>query len=649
MLTALKQMYKLVFPAFCLVFTIFSMPLVLSAQKLHHAGNGPEKKVRLWYGKGRTAFEKKEWNVAEKFWTRALQADSLFTQCHLDLGALYLNSREWEKSRMQFEKAFHLEPNLPGNFRMSWGLSLWETSHYEDCEKVLRVLLEDPNNSEALKFKAAKYHRDARFRSHHNRSCGSAVRLLPVPINTINPEYFPILSPDQQDMYFTRREAGQEDFYHVSKLPDGQWADPAYYHALNSEFNEGAIAFSADGNTALLVRCGQSDPPGGCDLFESFRNAEGWTAPINMGPIINSEHWDSQPTLSADGRLLFFTSNRPGGYGGKDLWYAKKNRKNLWDPPVNAGPAINTAYDDISPYLHPDGVHLYFASAGHPGMGGVDVFVSEFKEDEWKTPVNLGTDINTAVDESCFTLAYDGTSALFNRIKADPATGRMLSDIYEVTLCPENQIAPMRWLTVKTYSARDSSEIRPVIEVASLHPEKRRGLYRSQRSNRVKISMPEKEALSLHFYLPGYVFYSSHISEKEHAAGDTLVVFLQPIEKTQEEPSKPVVLNNIFFETGSASLTAASGAELDRMAEWLKANTGLRIRITGHTDNTGTPAFNLKLSKDRAAAVVSALIQRSIAPERLEAEGAGETKPVDTNTTDAGRAKNRRTEFQILN
>jgi outer membrane protein OmpA-like peptidoglycan-associated protein len=638
-------------PKFWLVTFFILFTFSVNGQKLYHADGGPDPKTRKIYGQGRIAFEKKEFDDAEKYWKKALSSDSLFVQCYLDLAALYSKRRQWFLGGVAYQQAFALQGNLPGYFRYSWGLCLWETDEYVKCRDAIEPILKDEKSSQALKHKAAKMYRDANFHIHYKKQCGEEASPLPSAINTELPEYFPILAPDKQWLFFTRRESRQEDFYVASKLANedqDSWSTPTFYEALNSVQNDGAITFSADGNTAILVRCGQSSPHGGCDLFESFRDAKGWSEPKNMGNMINTEHWESQPAISADGRLLFFTSNRPGGFGGKDIWFSRKNKKDQWEKPKNAGPAINTPYDDISPFVHPDGKHLFFASEGHPGNGGLDIFMSFLDNNEWSTPINLGSSINSKVDESCFTLAYDGNSGLFSRVKTDPESGRMLSDIFETRLCPEIKIEPMKWVHIFTYSAADSSALNPRIEAISINTGESKGLYQSNKTNHIVVSIPEETPVALHFYAPDYAFHTEHISQKENQKGDTILIYLQPLPPSKTTSSPPVILHNLFFDIGSSSLSESSRAEIDKLAAWLQINSTLRIRIIGHTDNVGKAENNKKLSQERAAAVVAALIERGIAADRLESEGAGEEKPIDSNDTDTGRANNRRTEFQII-
>jgi outer membrane protein OmpA-like peptidoglycan-associated protein len=638
-------------PKFWLVSLLILFSFGVNGQKLFHANGAPDPKARKIYGQGRTAFEKNEFDNAEKYWKKALAADSLFVQCHLDLAALYSSKRQWPLGSVAYQKAFSLQSDLPGYFRYSWGLCLWEIDEFTQCKEVVAPILKDEKSSEALKKKAAKLYRDANFHVQYKKKCDEQATRLPEGINTDLPEYFPILAPDKKWLFFTRREARQEDFYVASRLENEEqssWSPPVFYTELNSVDNEGAITFSADGNTAVLVRCGQSSPNGGCDLFECFRDAKGWSTPKNLGNIINTEHWESQPAISADGRLLFFTSNRPGGFGGKDIWFSRKNKKDQWESPQNAGPVINTPYDDISPFLHPDGKHLFFASEGHPGKGGLDVFMSFWDNNEWTTPINVGSIVNSKVDESCFTLAFDGNSGLFNRVTADPESGRMLSNIFETRLCPEIKIEPMKWVHVFTYSAVDSSALNPQIEAISINTGERKGLYQSNKTNHIVVSLPEKMSVALHFYALGYAFHTEHISQEESQKGDTIHIYLQPLPPSKETTSPPIILHNLFFDTGSSSLSETSRAEIDKLAAWLQTNPSLRIRIIGHTDNVGKAENNKKLSQERAAAVVTALIKRGINADRLESDGAGEEKPIDSNDSEIGRANNRRTEFQII-
>lgn len=207
-------------------------------------------------------------------------------------------------------------------------------------------------------------------------------------INSTDHEYLPSLTADGRTLVFTRRIMGQEDLFESTRRDTG-WTKAVPLTEINTRDNEGAHCISADGNLLLFTACNRTSGLGSCDIFYSQKIDGRWRAPGGIGKPINSEFWESQPSLSADGRTLFFASDRPGGYGGSDIWVSYLDASNRWTNPVNLGNTVNTTGSDQSPFLHPDGVTLYFSSDGHPGMGGTDLYFTRWDGKKWSTPVNL--------------------------------------------------------------------------------------------------------------------------------------------------------------------------------------------------------------------------------------------------------------------
>ncbi len=630
------------------IFFIFSFLSNSVAQKIYHATGQPSNKARSLWVSGKNAFERYDEDEALKQWNKALLNDPDFTQVRLDLGALHLRRNEYREALNMFDTSMKFHTDLPPSIYYSRGVSLWELDSFKSAYLNFNELLNMELIPERMVIKAAKYYRDSKFTIDYNFDCVHKIHKMNANINTEFPEYLPILSPDMNTLYFTRRIQQREDFYKSSRQPDGKWALPVLDEWWNTQLNEGAISFSADGNTAIYTRCGINENIGECDLYESIWDGQVWSKPKNLGPIINSEFWDSQPSLSADGRFLFFVSNRHGGFGGKDIWYAKKDSKGQWNPPQNAGPIINTILDEVTPFIHPDGLNLYFSSEGHPGFGGLDVFRSSLQADNWSNPENIGKQINTKKDESCLTVAFDGKTAHYSQIYPDPETKSMVADLYEVELCSSFSSKPLRWLVIKSYNSKDSTPISPLIEAVQLSPLQSRGLYKSRKYNQVLVSLPEAESIGLHFYHPGYLFHSEHIEANKKNLYDTISVYMIPIEKIETISSSPTVLKNVFFETGSATLRPDSKYELDKLVLFLLQNSELRIQINGHTDDVGTAEYNYRLSEMRALSVLKYLIEKGISENRLMSKGYGQDQPVATNQTEEGRAQNRRTEFVVF-
>jgi Tol biopolymer transport system component len=242
-------------------------------------------------------------------------------------------------------------------------------------------------------------------------------------INTKDDEYWPSITADGLTLMFTRQprlaenkevfETVQEDFY-ISYYQNNLWQKAVNAGApLNTNQNEGAQTLSSNGKYMFFTACNRPGGMGSCDIYFSAFNEGKWTEPFNIGPPENTKYWESQPSVSADGKLLIFSSNRPGGVGGKDLWLSKLNEQNLWSIPVNLGTTINTVGDEMSPFIHFDGKTLYFSSDGRVGMGGFDLFMTTMKDDStWTEPINLGYPINTYNDEMGLIIESNGKKSL---------------------------------------------------------------------------------------------------------------------------------------------------------------------------------------------------------------------------------------------
>jgi OmpA-OmpF porin, OOP family len=617
-------------------------------QKIYHATGQPNKKARSLWVSGKNAFDRYNDSEALKLWNKALSTDPEFTQVRLDLGALHMRRMEYSEALNMFEISLKNHNDLPPQIYYSRGVCLWELDQFSEAYLNFKQILDMSLIPERMVNKAAKYLRDSKFTLDYKFECEHEIHKMNPDINTDFPEYLPVLSPDMNTLYFTRRIQQKEDFYKSQRQPDGEWSVPILDEWWNTQLNEGAISFSADGNTAIYTRCGIKENIGECDLYESVWDGQVWSKPRNLGSLINSEFWDSQPSLSADGRFLFFVSNRHGGFGGKDIWYTQKDNKGHWNAPQNAGPIINTILDEVTPFIHPDGLNLYFSSEGHAGFGGLDVFRSKMYDNNWSNPENIGRQINTKKDESCLTVAFDGKTAHYSQIYPDPETKSMVADLYEVELCSAFSSKPLRWLVIKTYNNKDSTPIAPLIEAVQLSPLQSRGLYKSRKYNQVLLSLPEDESIGLHFYHPGYLFHSEHIEANKKNLYDTVNVYMIPIDKVETISSAPTVLKNVFFETASATLKSDSKYELDKLVQFLLQNPDIRIQINGHTDNVGTSAYNNQLSEMRALEVLNYLVEKGISKNRLASKGFGQDQPIATNETEEGRAQNRRTEFVVF-
>jgi outer membrane protein OmpA-like peptidoglycan-associated protein len=467
----------------------------------------------------------------------------------------------------------------------------------------------------------------------------SGIQNLGSSINSSLNEYWPGMTIDGRMFVFTRRVNMQEDFFMAERLLDTGWkkARPMT-GSINTEDNEGTVSIPADGSRVFHTYCGPGTI-GSCDLVVSELNGGSWSPRENLGPGINTPFWESGPAVSADGRTLVFSSARPGGYGGKDLWMSSWTGTE-WTPALNLGSKINTSKDEEAPFLHYDGVTLYFASTGHPGLGNHDLFMSKLNDEgNWTTPVNLGAPVNTQEDEMGLYVDRLGNLGYF---ASDRPKGFGGLDIYSFQIPGKLKPVQTNYVKGKLLDDANGSSIQGSVEITDLNTAK--VAYAALCSDFIiPLKLGGNYALSVRS--KGYVYYSQNFQPDSGSID-------KPYEITARlkryKAGEVMVLRNTFFDSDKTELNPESRTELDKVAEMLNEQVTMRIEISGHTDNTGKSDYNLRLSQGRAESVKAYLLSKGISAGRVETRGYGDTKPVAGNDTPEGKALNRRTEMKII-
>ncbi|MEM1359278.1 MAG: OmpA family protein [Bacteroidota bacterium] len=469
-------------------------------------------------------------------------------------------------------------------------------------------------------------------------------------------EYFPSLSVDGERLVFTRRVAGQnEDFYFSSKRIDGSWSTAKPLDGINTEFDEGAQTMTADGNYLVYTVCNRPNGAGGCDLYFSEWTGEHWTLARSIGNHINSRWYEAQPSISADGQLLFFTSNRPGGQGNNDLYACRRRPDGKWSQPVNVGKQVNTAGQDQYPFWSADGQTLFFTSDGHPGLGGEDLFRTVLGADSrWSTPENLGYPINTAANETTLFVALNGTKAYFSKREVDPTTGAADVDLYTFNLPPTIRPLPTTYLKASITDAVSGAPLEATVRLRPTTQDAAPMERLADSEGHFIAVLPSGKDYAFTVDHPGYLFYADRFPLAEGFSQEKpylLEIKLQPLSpisaSSGTEEDGATAFRNVLFATGSATLLAVSADELDRLASLLLKAPDYQVAINGHTDDVGNDDDNLKLSEQRAESVKAYLIEQGVAASRITTQGFGESRPVASNETEEGRAKNRRTTFKL--
>ncbi|UXX81205.1 OmpA family protein [Reichenbachiella carrageenanivorans] len=475
------------------------------------------------------------------------------------------------------------------------------------------------------------------------------IKILPDHANSFELQYFPVLSVDQQKIYFTRREGlnvrYDEDIFYCEKQPDGSWSVPASISPnINSEYNEGAASLSADGRMLVFTSCDGRRGYGSCDIYVSYKVGDDWSEPENMGNMINSEAWEAQPSLSADGRTIYFVSNRQGGMGRKDIWAARKNKKGKWEKAVNLGRKINTNKDEISPFIHANGETIYYSSNGKTGLGGLDIYMSELADSTWSEPVNLGYPLNDAHDQVSLYISSKGDKGYYTIEKK--YRGMFESKLYSFDLPDSFQVSnKSSYLKGTVTDADTGAPLRANIKMYKLDNEEYYSeLTSDQKTGDYTIVLSESNEYGLYISCSGYLFQDFSFAFNDVNAFDSNLLDIQM------EPVKVgaiTVLGNIFYDFNEFTLQRKSISELKEVYDFLKENPNVKVEISGHTDNIGSAAYNMELSTKRAKAVYDFLIFKRIRSEQISYKGYGQDEPVAPNDNLENQSKNRRIEFKI--
>jgi outer membrane protein OmpA-like peptidoglycan-associated protein len=603
------------------------------------------------------SYSSRDYDKALNFVDKAIADDPSFTEAYLLKGDIFADEGRIPDAIEYYRLAAKSNPDFsPDLYFILAGHEL-STGLYKEARSNFSRFLDYKNVPQQKKDKAL----------NNISICDFGINAMsnPVPfepvnlgnnVNTPYDEYINAVTSDDQRLYFTRKiprneqtidqtNDFEEDFYYSVKK-DSVW-DMAINLGppINTHGNEGAACISPDGQFLFFAACNRPDSYGGCDLYWSTKEGDRWSEPVNLGPVVNSEAWDSQPTFSSDGKTLFFASKRRGGKGSSDIWKTELLPGGEWTPPVNLGDSINTKDAEMAPFIHPDDLTLYFSSKGHPGMGGLDLFYSRKDENgSWRKPLNMGYPINTYADEITLVVNAGGDLAY---ISSDKLGGKGRQDIYSFKLYKEAQPLKVTYFKGIVYDNETKKRLEAKFELIDLTSGK---VVIESRSDPVNgeflVALPTNKDYALNVSKTGYLFYSDHFALKGESSNTE--PFIRDIPLQEIRVGETVVLKNIFFDTDKYELKPESRTELEKLNQLLQSNGKIRIEISGHTDNAGTPGYNLTLSLNRAKAVYDYLVEHGIPTERLSYAGYGLTKPMDTNETEQGRANNRRTEFRVV-
>ena len=605
------------------------------------------RKAAKTYRAAKSAVAIQDFLSAKTYLIEALTIDSRFVEAWILLGDVNIGIGDKKQGIDAYRKSIPLSPRY--SFPMYYRLANVEHSlgDYSEALQHIRKYLTSKNISEKYLKKANSLKKSCEFSIGAIRNPVSFNPMnLGDSINSDADEYLPALSADGSTLIFTRSKkvAGfrNEDFYLSYHNTDNWQLAENLGTPINTDQNEGAQCITADGKTLYFTACSRNDSYGRCDIYQSNFVNDKWTDPVNLGAQINTENWESQPAISADGRQLFFVSNRSGGIGGKDIWVAYKNNDGSWTKAKNLGKEINTSKDDISPFLHWDNQTLYFASKGYVGMGGFDIFLSRLDETgDWGTVKNIGYPINSPSDENSLIVAKDGRTAYF--ASSYFIEGRGDLDLYTFDLPQESRAREVAYIQGVITDAKTQKSIKAAIDLVDLKSGRAYKSTQSDADGNYMLCLPASAEYALTVTKKNYLFYSENIQLKQEGS-----IVLKDFQLQALEVGEQVRLDNIFFDLEAYSLKDASATELNKIIQFMESNPFLVVEIGGHTDTSGSKNYNLDLSEQRANAVKNALVQRGLSSTRIQVKGYGMSVPLNSNSTEQERAENRRTALKII-
>lgn len=612
------------------------------------------------------------------------------------MGIVVIEDFDKSNSIGYFKKAHDLDPNVHPEIRFYLGRAYQLNNDFKEALY---------NFSEYQSKVSASTQPDQYEKvTKHIKECKTGEKLVANPvrvwvdnlgkeINSPAPDYAPFISTDEEMIVFTSRRSGSvgelqgqdgkyfEDIY-ISRKENGKWGEAQNLGTnINTDSHDATAGVSPDG-TAMFIFYGEK---GAGDIYTSDFSTGNWGKPRSLGKTINGkESWETGSAVSANGERLYFVSDREGTIGGRDIWYADWDyRKETWGEPINLGPQINTKYDEVGVYFHPDGKTLYFASLGHETMGGFDIFESVFEFGQWSTPKNIGYPINTTGDDVHFVVSASGKHGYYASLQEE---GIGEKDIYMITfLGPEKQpllssednliasiakpivekiVEPKIEVQTKNLSilkgvVRDETTQEPLeayVELVNNTTGLVLGTFKTDPTNgKYMVTLPSGGNYGIAVKAETYLFHSENFDIPSEAG---YRLYKKDVDLKKVEVGKTIVLRNIFYDLAKATLRPESKNELERLNKLMIENPTLKIELSGHTDSRGSDTYNQKLSEDRAKSVVEYLVNLGISKDRMIYVGYGEQKPIKTDAEineikieterEEAHQENRRTEFKIL-
>jgi len=574
----------------------------------------------------------------------AIQKDPQFVDPLLTLFQVYLDNKKYTLAIPLFDQAKKIDSITTAPYIIKQAMAYASLGDYGKAKNIISAFSSTEKKNAAMASKAQITLEACNFALTHPSSPDITIQNAGDSVNTEAAEYFPYFASKDSILYFMRRKnSRREDFYTSHLQPNGFTQSILLADSINDADKKGSVSFLPDMQTLYFAADYPEQGYGRYDIYKSVFQNHKWSAPKNLGYQINTDYWDSAPSISPDGKALYFASNRPGGYGGIDLYVAYKNDQGVWEEASNVGEQINTAGDEQTPFIHADNQTLYFSSTGWPGFGGADFYVSRKKIDgTWSKPINLGSPINTFDNEGSIAVANNGVDAY---IASDRSDSRGGLDIYKITLSKETQ-GNLKWyVSGEIRDAQTKKGISSDIEILDASDLSSIFKLGADTTGQLVLARPliDSIAVSIQSAFHEKLISTIRISDFNENHTAHKIFELRPIQNNFTQTFK-----NVLFKSESYQLLPGSEKELNELAAYLLLQPKATITIEGHTDNTGNAIKNKTLSLKRANAIGQYLTKQHISPLRISTFGYGDTNPIASNDTENGRQQNRRTSFTIL-
>ncbi|MBN2236310.1 MAG: OmpA family protein, partial [Bacteroidales bacterium] len=642
-----------------LAFLLFFLPLLVESQSCDFT---PDKRAKSQYSQAMLYLSKGQISPASSALSELIQNYPLFAKAYLSYGILILQDYYSETSQAEryFNKALEICSDSSHLAYLYLGKIHFGQHNFVKTIEDLEHFLAKPELVNRKDLNEAE-----NYLAYAKTSAELIAKPVPFEpkkvagISSQYDEYLPIISPDNEFALYTRRssvilERGfnteytqVEKFTYSLRNKDGSFdAGTPMPFPFNQTPNEGAPTLTIDNNDLYYTLC-TLDPKTNylnCDLMHSHFNGKRWSEPSSLGNNINGKNtWESQPSINAAGNILYFSSNREGGFGGYDLYKIEKLPNGKWSDPINLGEKINTSGHEKSPFIHSDSQTLYFSSDGISGLGGFDIFYTRINSlGQFDTPKNIGYPINSFEDDLGFFVSTDGFYGYYasNRFDENRSWNLYHFPLYE-------RAKPQKVLFIKGEVKNESNQhpIRAKVEIKNLNNRTIKEIPVDSVSGKYVAVLLFKSDQLLTVRKEGFVYESKYIGSNDSTFARPSIVDLQikPIEVGQSYK-----INDVYFDFNSADLTNNSFKVIQEFADFLQTNLNLQIEIQGHTDAIGSDQANMELSEQRAATVYTTLIDLGISASRLTYKGFGEQVPITSNETEEGRSQNRRTVFLIV-